>query len=71
MEKLIVIIILTVNEIYREYCASRCHEAACFLMRLCASFYTERSVFLNGSMYKNGHCMINALHFCEVKHRQK
>ena len=44
------IIILTVNEIYREYCASRSRKAANFLMRMCASHYTERSVFLAASI---------------------
>ena len=32
--------ILTTDKICREYCASRSREAAYFLMRLCASFYT-------------------------------
>ena len=42
--------ILMANEICREYCASRSREAAYFLMRLCASLYTERSVFLTASI---------------------
>ena len=47
--------ILTPDEICREYCASRSREAAYFLMRLCASPYTERSVFLTSSIF---------CHFC-------
>ena len=46
----VVIIILTTDEICREYRASRSHEVAYFLMRLCASHYTERSVFSTASI---------------------
>ncbi len=40
------IFILTADEVCREYCASRSREAAYFLMRLCASCYTERQISL-------------------------
>ena len=39
------LIILTTDKICREYRASRSREAAYFLMRLCASFYTGGQSF--------------------------
>ncbi len=39
-------IILTADEIRREYSASRSRKAAYFLMQLCASSYTEEQMFL-------------------------
>ncbi len=40
------IFILTTDFICREYCASRSRKAVYFLMRLCASCYTERQLNL-------------------------
>lgn len=46
------IVILTTDGICREYCAIRSRKMTYFLMRLCASKDTERSVFFN-RQYKN------------------
>ena len=43
-------IILTADEIRREYRASRSREAAYFLMRLCASCYAVRQIYLARSI---------------------
>ena len=42
--------ILTADEICREYRVSRSREAAYFLMRLCASCYTVRQIYLARSI---------------------
>jgi len=47
---LFILVILTTDEICREYRANRSRKAAYFLMRLCASHYTERSVFSTASI---------------------
>ena len=41
-----VYVIITADEICREYRASRSRKAAYFLMRLCASYDTVRQIYL-------------------------
>ena len=42
------------DEICHEYRASRSRKAAWFLMRLCASHYAERQIYLTLSIYREG-----------------